>query len=294
MKSNINLNWLRTFEAAARLSGFSAAGRELGLTQVAVSQQIKALETKLGHELFIRQAKKVHLTEAGRAYLQSVREGLEKLSFATYGLFGSDIKQTIVIRGSISVLTWLTPRLQDFRNLYPNINLKLVTSLWPDPIDTQKIDLDIVLSSSSQFTVASEKLSDEFLVPVYGNQSTNHVSGIKDLLALQPIQIVGFDDHWSRYQEHFDLQHDQRQFPQLQVDTSVIAIDLVASGIGVAVVIERFAQQAIEAGKPICIVGDPIPLDQSHFLIKKYSLNEQPVLAEVEALSEWLRRLFKD
>ena len=121
MKPNINLNWLRTFEAAARLSGFSAAGRELGLTQVAVSQQIKSLETKLGHDLFIRHAKKVQLTEAGKIYLLSVREGLEKLSHATYGLFGTDIKNTIVVRSSIAVLTWLTPRLQSFRQQYPNI-----------------------------------------------------------------------------------------------------------------------------------------------------------------------------
>ncbi|MGI9508363.1 MAG: LysR family transcriptional regulator, partial [Geminicoccaceae bacterium] len=62
MNRHLNLNWLRTFEAAARLSGFAAASRELGLTQAAVSQQIKALETKLGHDLFIRRPKSLQLT----------------------------------------------------------------------------------------------------------------------------------------------------------------------------------------------------------------------------------------
>ena len=74
---NLNLNWLRTFEAVARLSGFTAASQELGLTQTAVSLQIKALETKLGHDLFIRRAKSIKLTEIGKAYLPSVRNTLE-------------------------------------------------------------------------------------------------------------------------------------------------------------------------------------------------------------------------
>ena len=69
MTKNLNLNWLRTFEAVARLSGFTAASKELGMTQTAVSLQIKALEAKLGHSLFIRRAKSVHLTEIGKAYL---------------------------------------------------------------------------------------------------------------------------------------------------------------------------------------------------------------------------------
>ena len=54
MKQNLNLNWLRTFEAAARHLSFTAASHELGLTQTAVSQHIKGLETKLGQNLFIR------------------------------------------------------------------------------------------------------------------------------------------------------------------------------------------------------------------------------------------------
>ena len=233
MKSNINLNWLRTFEAAARLSGFSAAGRELGLTQVAVSQQIKSLEAKLGHDLFVRHAKKVQVTDAGKAYLLSVREGLEKLTHATYGLFGSDIKRTIVVRSSIAVLTWLTPRLNDFRQQYPNIKLKFVTSIWPEPVDTQKIDIDIALMSSNTQTESSGKLPDEFIVPICGFDDSKKISSTIDLLNLEPIHILGFDDPWSRYMSYFDIHHDVSSAAKIQVDTSVLACDLVASALAV-------------------------------------------------------------
>ena len=294
MKTNLNLNWLKTFEAAARLSGFSAAARELGLTQVAVSQQIKSLETKLGHDLFVRQARKVRLTEAGKAYLPSVREGLEKLSQATYGLFGSDIGRTIVVRASIAVFIWLSPRLNEFYQQYPNIKLKFVTSLWPDPVDDQKVDLDIVLLSSNKQSDPSEKLSDEFIVPVCGQQTSKRVSSIHDLRDLEPIHIVGFDDHWSRYMNHFDLipGKGDAESVRMHVDTSVLACELVASGKGCAVLIERFARRAIESGRPICIVGEPIPLHQSHFLINKERENVAPVSAEIGSFKEWIRAEF--
>jgi LysR family glycine cleavage system transcriptional activator len=294
MKHNLNLNWLRTFEAAARLSGFSVAARELGLTQVAVSQQIKSLETKLGHDLFVRYPKKVQLTEAGRAYLPSVREGLEKLSHATYGLFGSDIGRTIVVRASIAVLTWLTPGLSNFLQQYPNIKLKFVTSIWPDPVDDQKVDIDIVLMSSRKHTEPSEKLSDEFIVPICGELTSRDISSANDLCNLEPIHIVGFDDHWFRYMNHFDLQPDTSvaESKRLQVDTSVLACELVAYGAGCAVLIERFASRAIETGRPIRMVGDPIPLHQSHYLVKNKTANEEPVSAEIEALKEWIRAEF--
>ena len=294
MKSNLNLNWLRTFESAARLSGFSAAARELGLTQVAVSQQIKSLETKLGHDLFIRHPKKVQLTEAGKAYLPSVREGLEKLTHATYGLFGSDIKRTIVVRASIAVLTWLAPSLNSFQQQYPNIKLKFVTSIWPDPVDTQKVDIDIILMSSSKHIEASEKLSDEFIVPVCGQQTSKNISSISDLCNLEPVHIVGYDDHWSRYMSHFDIRSSVNSTgtERLQVDTSVLACELVASGTSCAVLIERFAKRAVETGKPICIVGEPIPLHQSHFLVKTVTANEEAVSAEIEAFKEWIRAEF--
>lgn len=291
MKTNLNLNWLRTFEAAARLSGFSAAGRELGLTQVAVSQQIKSLETKLGHDLFVRYPKKVQLTEAGKAYLPSVREGLERLTHATYGLFGSDIGRTIIVRASIAVSTWLAPRLNNFRQKNPKIRLKFVTSIWPDPIDTQKIDLDIVLMSSSKHVQHSEKLSEEYIVPICSSDKNQGVSSVSDLPRLEPIHIVGYDDHWARYMNHFDLRSNVAADESIgfQVDTSVLACELVASGIGCAVLIERFAKSAVDSGKLIKIVGDPIPLHQSHFLVHKEVANGKPVSAEIEAFKEWIR-----
>ena len=70
------LNWLRVFEAAARCQSFSRAADELNMSASAVSQQIRALEQRLGAPLFERHARAVTLTVAGRAYLPGVQHAL--------------------------------------------------------------------------------------------------------------------------------------------------------------------------------------------------------------------------
>jgi DNA-binding transcriptional LysR family regulator len=65
---------LSAFEAAARTGSFTAAAREMHLTQSAVSRQIKGLEERLGVDLFLRERQTVRLTSAGEAYVRDVRE----------------------------------------------------------------------------------------------------------------------------------------------------------------------------------------------------------------------------
>ena len=66
----------------------------------------------------------------------------------------------------------------------------------------------------------------------------------------------------------------------------------IKSGISCAVLIERFARRSIESGRAIRIVGEPIPLQQSYFLVKTEAGNEKSVSAEIEVLKEWIRSEF--
>ena len=289
MQQNLNLNWLRSFEAVARLSGFTAASKELGLTQTAVSLQIKALETKLGHDLFIRRAKSLKLTEIGKAYLPSVRNALATLDLSTNGLFGPNLKSTITVRASMAAIMWLAPKLGDFQNLHPDIGIKLVTAIWADSNDTQAVDIDIILAPDTHGIANLEKLSDEFIVPVCGANSSDNIRSTSDLISTNPIHILGFDDHWSRYMAAFDLAHDVTS-TRLMVDTSVAACEVAASDLGCAVVIERFAKNAVQRGQRIKIVGEPVPLGQSHYLAMKEPAKE--IRPAVIAFKEWLRTQF--
>lgn len=289
MKKNLNLNWLRTFEAAGRHLSFTSASHELGLTQTAVSQHIKALEAKLGQNLFIRRAKSVQLTDIGQAYLISVRDALEHIEFSTNGLFGPELETTIIVRASAAMIIWLSPRLSDFQDAHPGVGIKLVTSFWQSDLEKHPVDVDILLAPQNQPDQRMVKLSDEQIVPVCGAQTATKVHAPADLLGCDTIHILGFDDHWARYLSVHDLPHDGIS-PRLIVDTSVAACEVAAAGNGCAMMIERFAQQAVETGRPIRLVGAPITTGQSHYYIQR---NTGPTEKRVSAkFCNWLQTCF--
>ena len=120
---------LTAFESAARLASFTAAARELGSTQPAVSQRIVQLEEELGTPLFERGHRGVTLTPEGTLLSQAVRSGLDTIREAT-----ADIRARRAT-GSLTILTdagfasyWLMPRLARLNASMPGVNVKIVTS----------------------------------------------------------------------------------------------------------------------------------------------------------------------
>ncbi len=267
MRHNLNLNWLRSFEAAARLLSFTAASREIGLTQAAVSQHIKALEAQLDAKLFLRRPKSLQLTDAGKAYLSTVREALDMLEMSATGLFGPRRTRTITVRASMAFIMWLSARLDDFLISHPDTGVKMVTSIWKSPSDEQPVDVDIILASQENTRTDLKLLSSEMLVPISSIRLSQTIKSPDDLLCQSPIHIMGFDDHWARYLSAYGLKFDN-SVGRLITDTSTAAIEMVAAGLGYAVVIERFARQAIRSGQKIRIVGEPKELGQAHYLVQ--------------------------
>src|SRR5215210_9286895 len=73
---------LRAFEAAARLENFTAAANELGMTQAAVSYQVKALEDRLGAPLFVRERGRAKLTALGNRLMPQLTDGFDTIARA--------------------------------------------------------------------------------------------------------------------------------------------------------------------------------------------------------------------
>lgn len=126
VRSMMPLNALRAFEAAARHLSFKKAAEELSVTPAAVSHQIKALEDSLGVPMFYRLTRALQLTDAGREALPLVTQGLECLGDAVDVIkthLDSNLL-TISVSPSFGSL-WLVPRLDQFRQLHPNIEIRL-------------------------------------------------------------------------------------------------------------------------------------------------------------------------
>ncbi len=146
--SKIPLSALRTFEAAARHLSFTKAAKELYLTQGAVSQQIKQLEERLAFKLFRRHVRRLELTDEGRGLAAVVRNALYEID-ETIRRFQAESKESVltVSVGSAFAMNWLIPRLGQFREQYPNIDVRI--DAIDDAIDLcAQPDIDMMIRFS--------------------------------------------------------------------------------------------------------------------------------------------------
>ncbi|WP_294620837.1 LysR substrate-binding domain-containing protein [uncultured Roseovarius sp.] len=278
-----NLTWLRTFEAAARLRNFTAAGEELGLTQAAVSQHIKSLEAKLGCALFLRQPRNLQLSEMGKAYLPHVRRALDDLSLSTLGLFGPEMVRAVTLRVPVSTaVLWLAPKLSAFQAMHPGIELRLVSTIWADSLEDQDVDIDIRSGHGDWPGLRAEKISNEAIVPVCPAGEDTPIS------AQTPLHILGQEDNWARYGEAQGVAVPDRF--GISVDTSAAALEMIAAGQGVAVVLARYARAALEAGRPVRCAGPEVPVRLAHYLVERDG--RAPPRAEVATVRDWVKAVF--
>ena len=142
------MDWdkLRVFQAAADAGSFTHAGETLGLSQSAVSRQVGALEADLGAPLFHRHARGLILTEQGEMLLGAVRDVVLKLDAVRSRLIDSREKPHGELRVTTTLglgANWLAPRLGEFVDLYPEIQLQLLLS--DDDLDLGMREADVAL-----------------------------------------------------------------------------------------------------------------------------------------------------
>ncbi|WP_164888355.1 LysR family transcriptional regulator, partial [Mesorhizobium sp. M1A.F.Ca.IN.020.30.1.1] len=190
------LDWLRSFEAAARLSNFTAAAAELGLTQAAVSQHIRFLEERLKTRLFARLARGVALSPEGAAYLPHIQSAFAIIGSSTRELFEPRVLQTVTIRVPISfALLVLVPALPDLAKALPWIRLDLVTIHRPTDYDEAGSTLDIRFGNSSFSGRDADRLTVERLVPV----AAPTLAGNAEWTSLPLLLVAGAREMWAEW-----------------------------------------------------------------------------------------------
>lgn len=155
------LNALRGFEAAARLGSFHKAAEELHLTQSAISQQIRSLESFIEQPLFYRSGRKVALTDAGADLLSTTQSMLQQLAVGIRRLDQYRKPNQLVVNTTPAFARhWLVPRLGDFHARHPQIDLWLLTTDETPDMATQTIDIavrdDLAAQAECRFRVLLE------------------------------------------------------------------------------------------------------------------------------------------
>lgn len=235
-KSLPPLGWLRSFEAAARHLSFTAAAEELGLTQSAVSQQVKSLETRLAIPLFMRRARGLALTDAGRRLLPDVEAPLQALAAAMDGVDAGPEKTLLNIATSVSVAQWVIgPRLPEFQARFPDLRVRLFSAIWPDDFHATRADVEIRFGSAKQAGVDGELLLPNRLIAL----KSAKIKG--DFHDLPLIEAVGTSSGWRSWAKHVGHTRPASIF----TDTFGMALHLAAQGSGVALVSELLAEHAL-------------------------------------------------
>lgn len=140
------LNALKAFEASGRTLNFRIAAEELGVTQGAVAQQVRGLETLLKVKLFDRQARGLSLTDEGRRYLPSVKRAFELISEATENL--TPLGKVVTISSTPSFATrWLVPRLGKLSSDIPDLGIRIDASNRLANFQSDGVDIAIRLGN---------------------------------------------------------------------------------------------------------------------------------------------------
>jgi DNA-binding transcriptional LysR family regulator len=164
------LNALRAFEAAGRHQSFSGAAVELGVSHSAISRHVRGLEHRLGAQLFRDLPRGVTLTPGGERYLAQVTPALDAISDATEVFHEQPTGRLIVNSEPLFASKFVVPRLADFYERYPDIELQLEASYQLADLNRYEADLAIRSYGSGIPEQASDLISNAKMF-VYGAPS---------------------------------------------------------------------------------------------------------------------------
>lgn len=246
---------LIVFEAAGRLASFTAAGRELGMSQAAVSYAIRALETQLGVSLFLRRHRQVQLTEAGERFFADVSLGLSHIRKSAEDLRQIAVGGHVTLSASTAFASfWMLPRLQQFRDELPGVDLRLQTADRDLDIVAEDIPLGIRGGDPADWPAYdSLPLAPEEIFPVAGTAYVSRFglpSGIDQLPARplihleEPFRKAASWDDWFASAGHGRL----GAHPGLRINDYALVIQAVMEGQGIALGWRHLTERLLASG----------------------------------------------
>jgi DNA-binding transcriptional LysR family regulator len=180
------MDWdkLKIFHTVAEASSFTKASTVLNLSQSAISRQIQSLEHELKIKLFERHARGLVLTDNGKYLFQTAHEVIAKLKDveATFSDEKNKLKGKLTITTVVSFgTTWLTPRIKEFMDLHPEIEVELIFDDKELDLSTREADVAIRMRRPKQLNLIQKKFID-FNYHIYGSNEYLEKSGYPKIL----------------------------------------------------------------------------------------------------------------
>lgn len=278
---------IRVFEAAARHLSFTRAAAELGMTQAAVSYQIKILEERVGAPLFLRQPKQVELTDAGRRLAPAVSEAFALIGEAWAGVRGGAEGLLTVSTLLTFASNWLAQHLGSFQIAHPKLAVRLDTS--NRVVDFSREDIDVAIRSGSGNWPGMEThmLFRADFTPVLSPKLAASIGGVENPSDLLKLPILDPGDVWWRdwFRAAGLPVEELAKRPGTSLGAQAYEANAAIAGQGVAIVTRALFQAELADGRlvqPFDLVGDD---GHAYWLVYPEARRNVP---KIKAFREWL------
>ena len=281
------LNSLRVFEAAARHLSFTRAAEELFVTQAAVSHQIKALEEFLGLKLIRRRNRSLLLTEEGQSYFLDIKEIFSSLSEATDKVLERSAKGALTISLPPSfAIQWLVPRLSDFNNQEPDIDVRIKAVDMDEGSLTEDVDVAIYYGRGNWPGLRVELLYQEQLLPLCSPQvllNEKPLSTIDDLRFHTLLHDTSRKD-WKSFVKQFNLEGMNVNHGPI-FSHSTMVLQAAAHGQGIALGNNVLAQPELDAGRLVAPFEELLVSKNAFYLVCS---EKQADTGRIATFREWI------
>jgi LysR family glycine cleavage system transcriptional activator len=282
------LNGLRAFEAAARHLSFTEAARELGVTQAAISHQVRGLEERLGLKLFVRRNRALLLSDQGQAYLPGVRQAFDSLHEATERLLQRDARGPLIVTTTASFATkWLVPRLAAFHRAHPDIEVRITTSTSLVDFSRDDVDIGIRYGRGRWAGLHADRLLAENIYPVCSPALLNGPHPLRkpvDLKHHTLIHVLPLNDDWQIWLTGAGVKGVDHQ-RGIEFDLGLAAIQAAMDGLGVMLGHDPLVEADIRAGRLVVPFDVSIPSTFAYYVVMpQESLRRR----KIKAFRDWL------
>lgn len=277
---------LLAFQAAATAETLARAAERLGVTESAVSHQVRHLERLLETNLFDRSGGRLRLTRAGAAYLARIEPALNALHEASEALRPAAGRNQVRITLPPSLaVTWLIPRLSQLEAAHPDLELQLVTTTRVLDLAREQIDLAIRYGRGGWPRVESEKLFEDMATPVCAPGYL--APGADPAEALAQVRLIvnrSIPGEWAEWAAARGLPAPALD-EAVELDAIEQTLQLAEAGHGLAVGRAPFITDRLARGALIAPFGAGGPTGAAFYLCRPSEAEARPAVARVK---RWL------
>ncbi|MBA4096672.1 MAG: hypothetical protein C0484_07885 [Rhodospirillum sp.] len=281
---------LKSFFAAAEASGsgrLRAAAVALGLTESAVSHQVKRLEVYLGTALFERHGRELRLTSAGARFHRAIRPALAAIQAATDDMMAAPRRQRVTITAPTSIAAfWLMPRLARLQEHHPSVDLQLVATNRLCDLAREQIDLAIRYGAGQWRDLEAHRLMPELYFPVASAEFMRRTLGKDPAELLKTSRTISnalHPDEWTEWCGAHGLQP-PRTSNMIELSSAELVVPALLDGVGIGIGRRPIIDPLLKEGRLVPLFRDRAIGKAAYYLVQSPTSRS----AAARTVAEWL------